>query len=53
MSLNVAIMAGGQGKRMRSLVRKFLHKIHNKEMIVYILEACVRLTNINRIYINF
>jgi bifunctional UDP-N-acetylglucosamine pyrophosphorylase/glucosamine-1-phosphate N-acetyltransferase len=44
-------MAGGQGKRMRSLVPKFLHLIHNKEMIVYILEACLRLQNINKIYI--
>jgi bifunctional UDP-N-acetylglucosamine pyrophosphorylase / glucosamine-1-phosphate N-acetyltransferase len=49
--LNVAIMAGGQGKRMRSNIPKFLHKIHNKEMIVYILEACLGLQNINKIYI--
>jgi len=51
MSLNVAIMAGGQGKRMRSLVPKFLHKINNKEMIVYIVEACLRLSNINKVFI--
>lgn len=51
MSLSVAIMAGGQGKRMRSNIPKFLHKIHNKEMIVYILEACLRLQNIHKIYI--
>lgn len=49
--LNVAIMAGGQGKRMKSNLPKFLHKIHNKEMIVYILEACCRLQNIKKIYI--
>jgi bifunctional N-acetylglucosamine-1-phosphate-uridyltransferase/glucosamine-1-phosphate-acetyltransferase GlmU-like protein len=38
-SFSIAILAGGKGKRMRSDLPKFLHKIHGKEMIARILEA--------------
>ena len=43
--LYVCIMAGGRGSRMRSDVPKYLHKIHGKEMIVYIIEAVRPLTD--------
>jgi bifunctional N-acetylglucosamine-1-phosphate-uridyltransferase/glucosamine-1-phosphate-acetyltransferase GlmU-like protein len=49
-SFSFAIMAGGKGKRMRSNLPKFLHKIHGKEMIARILEAITPLS-VSTIYI--
>lgn len=49
--LYVCIMAGGQGKRMKSLIPKFLHKIQDQEMIVYIIKACLDLSKLEKIYI--
>jgi bifunctional UDP-N-acetylglucosamine pyrophosphorylase/glucosamine-1-phosphate N-acetyltransferase len=47
---SIAIMAGGKGKRMRSTLPKFLHKIHGKEMLVHILNAIAPL-GASKIYI--
>ena len=44
-NLYICIMAGGRGSRMRSTIPKFLHRIHGKEMIMYILDAVAPLTN--------
>jgi bifunctional N-acetylglucosamine-1-phosphate-uridyltransferase/glucosamine-1-phosphate-acetyltransferase GlmU-like protein len=49
--LSIAIMAGGQGKRMKSSLPKFLHRVNDKEMIVYSIEACFALPNVDKIYI--
>jgi bifunctional N-acetylglucosamine-1-phosphate-uridyltransferase/glucosamine-1-phosphate-acetyltransferase GlmU-like protein len=49
--LSIAIMAGGQGKRMKSDLPKFLHRVDDKEMIVYSIEACLALPNVDKIYI--
>jgi bifunctional UDP-N-acetylglucosamine pyrophosphorylase/glucosamine-1-phosphate N-acetyltransferase len=43
-------MAGGKGKRMKSNIPKFLHKINEKEMIVYILEEINKLQP-NHVYL--
>jgi len=49
--LYVCIMAGGQGKRMKSTIPKFLHKIQGQEMIVFIIKACLELPKLEKIYI--
>lgn len=49
-SFSVAILAGGKGKRMRSAVPKFLHKVNGKEMLARILEAIAPL-GVSRIFI--
>ena len=51
MNYRIAIMAGGLGTRMKSSTPKFLHKINNKHMIVYSIEACLGLPNVEIIYI--
>lgn len=43
MHLYITILAGGQGKRMNSSLPKVLHVLHNKPMIVWLLETCLTL----------
>jgi bifunctional N-acetylglucosamine-1-phosphate-uridyltransferase/glucosamine-1-phosphate-acetyltransferase GlmU-like protein len=43
MDLYITILAGGQGKRMNSPLPKVLHLLHNKPMIVWLLETCLLL----------
>jgi UDP-N-acetylglucosamine diphosphorylase/glucosamine-1-phosphate N-acetyltransferase len=43
MNLHITILAGGQGKRMNSPLPKVLHRLHDKPMIVWILETCLKL----------
>lgn len=50
MQLNVIILAGGLGKRMKSSIPKVLHKINNKPMLVHVLNTAKQL-NPNKIYI--
>jgi UDP-N-acetylglucosamine diphosphorylase/glucosamine-1-phosphate N-acetyltransferase len=39
----IVIMAGGLGKRMNSNIPKVLHLIHNKPMIIHIIEKAIQL----------
>ena len=48
--INIIIMAGGLGKRMKSSLPKVLHIINNKPMIVNIIETVSKL-NLNKIFI--
>ena len=50
MQLNVIIMAGGLGKRMKSEIPKVLHKLSGKPMLVHVLETANKL-HVNKIYI--
>jgi len=50
MQLNVIILAGGLGKRMKSPIPKVLHKLNNKPMLVHVLITAKQL-NPNKIYI--
>jgi bifunctional UDP-N-acetylglucosamine pyrophosphorylase/glucosamine-1-phosphate N-acetyltransferase len=43
-SLVVTIMAGGEGKRMRSTLPKVLHLFRGKPMLVWVIEAAMALT---------
>lgn len=43
-SLVVTIMAGGEGKRMRSSLPKVLHLFRGKPMLVWVIEAALSLT---------
>jgi len=49
-SLSVIILAGGLGKRMQSDVPKVLHCLHEKPMLVHVLESALKL-NPKMIYI--
>ena len=42
-NLIVLIMAGGLGKRMNSNIPKVLHKIHDKPMLIYVIETSIKL----------
>ena len=37
------ILAGGEGKRMKSSIPKVLHTIHNKPMIFYVIEKALKI----------
>lgn len=50
-ALYFVVMAGGLGTRMKSSVPKFLHLIHNKPMIHYVLDACLRIQHTNTIFL--
>lgn len=43
MSLNIVILAAGQGKRMNSALPKVLHKISNKPMLQHVIETAKQL----------
>jgi bifunctional UDP-N-acetylglucosamine pyrophosphorylase/glucosamine-1-phosphate N-acetyltransferase len=43
MSLNIVILAAGQGKRMGSFLPKVLHEVSGKSMICHILDTCINL----------
>jgi bifunctional UDP-N-acetylglucosamine pyrophosphorylase/glucosamine-1-phosphate N-acetyltransferase len=45
------ILAGGRGTRMNSPFPKFLHCIKNKSMIEYVIDACLNIIEIEKIYI--
>ena len=42
-SLSIVILAAGKGTRMKSNTPKVLHKIANKEMILHVIDACIKL----------
>ena len=42
-SLSVVILAAGKGTRMKSNTPKVLHKIGNKEMILHVIDVCIKL----------
>lgn len=50
MSLNIVILAAGQGKRMYSNTPKVLHKIAGKPMLMHVIETAMRL-NPTAIYV--
>lgn len=49
--LFVVILAGGRGTRMKSKLPKILHRLKDKPMIQYVIEACARLENLEKIFV--
>ena len=51
MKVNVLVMAGGKGERLKNLGEKPLLPLHGKPMIQYVIEALRETENVNRIIV--
>ena len=51
MKIDVLVMAGGRGERLKMLGEKPLLKLHGKPMIQYVIEALMKTRNIGRIIV--